>query len=275
MMGLMAISAEVACINGFVPQFFHSLCETRGLDVAKTQASPQMSVGKLKMVPQNNASEPEAFFDEEAGLPELLSQSDHGIRKRYMIRSSELAAAFDQAESGKLEIYPWPSPIGVVATRSSFDPRGRRLSEIYYRDNGLPAVPNDKSDIVPWLVDLHRYDDRGREVWTGQYFSSGVLIYSLESIYDEAGAWKIQQWRKPNGIIRCKQLFEGAGGEVGSVYFDETGKRILNFFGSVPRGMDTSGVPPALLPKPNPQPDFKDKKSFFQRLFDKNKKQSP
>ena len=53
-----------------------------------------------------------------AEVSDILSQSDYGIRQRYMLTGEELAAAFAKAETGRLEI-------GVFGTQPVADIHAR------------------------------------------------------------------------------------------------------------------------------------------------------
>ena len=201
--------------------------------------------------------------------PEILSQSDYGIRQRYMMSPEELIAAFTKAEAGKLHLYSFMSQIGTVANREAFDGAGRMFSTIYYQAKtsvGWPH-PKDEKDLVVQEIHLYRYDERGREVWQGEYDRKKILRRSMESIYDKDGMLRFMQWRSADGIIRYKMLCDERWHAVGHVYFDDSGKRIIDFQGSIPKGMDASAIPADLRPKL--QPDSKDEKSSFSKIFNR------
>jgi hypothetical protein len=224
---------------------------------------------------------------------DILSQSDYGVRELYMIRPEQLAAAIAKAESGELHIYRVLSSTGTVANRVVLDEFDRKFSEVFYtqkypKQEGsinnkgelLPhefKSPADERDFHVQQIRLYRYDERGREVWEGWYNSKKVLMRSLESIRDKTGLARFMQWRDPDGIIRYKMLCDDLGHSVGHVYFDDTGKRIIDFRGEIPKGMDASAIPPAMQPKPKPEPlsSFGEKKSLFKKIFEKNKKKVP
>ena len=218
-----------------------------------------------------------------AEVSDILSQSDYGIRQRYMLTGEELAAAFAKAETGRLEMSEM-SPNGNVASRKTFDKAGRTFSIIYYQPKPSyfqtqttpgGGLTRKEGNIVVSVIHLYRYDELGREVWQGEYDRKKVLRRALESVYDMNGLKRFMQYRSADGIIRYKMLCDERGHSVGDVYFDDSGKRIIDFRGSIPKGMDASGIPVELRPKPRPNSESTPKKGFFHKVFEKSKNTPP
>lgn len=152
---------------------------------------------------------------------------------------SQLLAQMENVGFGELTMYPFMTENGTVARREFTDSNARIVKTIYYRSNKRLDQKSAASeeDLAASEIVLHGYDDGGREIRAEHYTPDIELERVRKVLYGPDGKVSRYLWLDDRCVLTYEIRFSD-GRTISHLYYDDTGKKLVGFRGSIPKDID-------------------------------------